>query len=312
MKKALVTGATGYLGKNLVPKLESGFYTNLEKFQCDCINTLNCDLREWKDIFHFHLDHEYPKYDYIFHLAAETKAGDYCLTHQGDQWLNNQLINVNLLKYWKQFQFDAKMIAIGTSCMYDPKKIPTKKNILKGQPEKSLFTYAMAKRMLLVGLESFAEQFDMEYIMFVPSTIYGPGFEKNDDHFIFDLIRKIYNYKITNQKAILWGDGNQIRDVIYIDDLVEKILNNINFHFSTNDSPFVYNISSEKLPICEYVKIICNILNVDYDNAIVYDELKYIGAKEKFILSQDSDFSTSINIGLEKTINYYIEQYGAK
>ena len=59
-------------------------------------------------------------FDYIFHLAARTKAGDYTLYHKGDQWMNNQLINTNILCYWKEFQPQAKMVAFGTSCSYSP------------------------------------------------------------------------------------------------------------------------------------------------------------------------------------------------
>ena len=51
--------------------------------------------------------YESIKFDYIFHLAAVTKAGDYCLKHKGDQWISNQTINTNILTYWKEKQKQA-------------------------------------------------------------------------------------------------------------------------------------------------------------------------------------------------------------
>ena len=42
------------------------------------------------------------KFDEIYHLAAWTQAGDFCLKYPADQWINNQIINTNILNWWKQ------------------------------------------------------------------------------------------------------------------------------------------------------------------------------------------------------------------
>jgi hypothetical protein len=79
----------------------------------------------------------------------------------------------------------------------------------------------MTKRMLLIGLQSLAEQYEMKWLYFIPSTLYGPDFDKEDSHFIFDLIKKIVNGKFYQEYIELWGDGKQSRELVYIDDAIE-------------------------------------------------------------------------------------------
>ena len=170
-KKVLVTGATGFLGRHLVKKLKSLEYdVSISNTKFGNLNNID-NMKIYNTI----------KFDYIFHLAARTKAGDYTLYHKGDQWMNNQLINTNILCYWKEFQPQAKMVAFGTSCSYSPEYTNLiEENYLDGIPDKTLYTYAMTKRMLLVGLKSLSEQYNLKWVYLIPSTLYGPEFELDD------------------------------------------------------------------------------------------------------------------------------------
>ncbi len=94
MIKILVTGSTGFLGRHLIKKLTS---ENSELF---ISNTKKGNLHNYEDFSQCFGD---IKFDYIYHLAAKTKAGDYCLTHKGEQWIDNQILNTNILKYWLRF-----------------------------------------------------------------------------------------------------------------------------------------------------------------------------------------------------------------
>ena len=219
MKNVLVTGATGFLGTHLCKELRRQNYhvciSNTKIANLDKVENLNI----YNEI----------KFDYIFHLAAVTKAGDYCLKYKGDQWVSNQIINTNILKYWKEKQSQAKMICMGTSCSYSPDLPMIEENYLLGKPDEGLYTYAMTKRMLLVGLQSLQHQYGLEWLYFVPSTLYGPDFELEDNHFIFDFIRNCYNAKYNNKDFVVWGDGNQRRELIYIDDATKAIVSLLGF-----------------------------------------------------------------------------------
>ena len=296
----LVTGGTGFLGTHLVRRLESQghdvYVSNTRQYNLDKIENLY-DLNS-------------IKFDYIFHLAAATKAGDYCLTHQGEQWENNQLLNTNMLIYWNDYQPQAKIICMGTSCSY-PADLPmTEENYLVGLPGKDLFTYAMTKRMLLTGLMAFEKQYGLKWLCFIPSTLYGPGFQQHDNHFIFDLVRKIYNGKHYGDEVELWGDGYQRRELIYVEDAIDAMLNLLD---QENE---IFNLgSSNDLPIRHYAQEICNSVGYDHDK-IFYNTEKYVGVrKRKLEVDKVQQLSlnyckTSLSDGLSKTVEFYSNEYG--
>lgn len=301
--KVLVTGATGFLGRHLVKKLR-----NL-KYDVDISNTKIASLSNLENLKIYND----RKFDYIFHLAAKTKAGDYCLYHKGEQWIDNQTINTNIISYWKEYQPQAKMIAIGTSCSYSPEYKDLKEDhYLLGRPEEGLYTYAMTKRMLLIGLQSMSHQYGLNWLYLVPSTLFGPDFELDDSHFIFDLIKKIYKGKYENAEVELWGDGYQKRELIYIDDAINIILKLKDYNNQ------IFNLGTgHEYSIRHYAKLICDEIKYDHDK-INYNTEKYVGVKSKklstFKLSEylhDIQY-TDLKTSLSNTIDYYSEKIKKK
>ena len=300
MKKILVTGATGFLGGHLVKKLKDLGYT---------IFVSNTKVANLSNLYNLKIYNEI-KFDYIFHLAAVTKAGDYCIKHKGDQWLANQTINTNILKYWKENQPQAKMICMGTSCSYAPDIFMTEDNYLLGEPDEGLYTYAMTKRMLLIGLSSLSEQYGLKWLYFIPSTLYGPGFELDDNHFIFDFIRNCYNAKHKGEVWRLWGDGEQRRELIYVEDAVNAMLDLLPYE---NE---VFNLGSgHDYTINEFAQKVCEIYKYNFD-FLQHDMTKYVGVREKKIdttkvmsyLGEKEFLKTSVDEGLKRTIKYFKEK----
>jgi GDP-L-fucose synthase len=298
MKKVLITGLTGYLGRHLKKHIdELGWEIFIS-------NSKVANLMDDKNL-HVYND---VKFDYIFHLAAHTKAGDYCLYHKGDQFEINQTINTNILKYWRTMQPQAKMVAMGTSCSYSPDIPMTEDNYLLGEPEKGLYTYAMTKRMLLVGLKAYAEQFGLKYIYYVPSTLYGIDFDLDDSHFIFDLIKKIYSGKTDDTKVELWGNGHQKRELIYVDDAIKIIMDTLHL-----ENEIINLGSGEEHSIRDFAKVICNYVGYN-EEKIIYDTSKYVGVLSKKIVTNklftilNSFEFTNPKEGIKQTLDYYINR----
>ena len=293
--KVLITGATGFLGRHLTKMLAA------KGWEIFISNTSKANLMSDQNL-HIYND---TKFDYIFHLAAHTKAGDYCLYHKGEQFEINQRINSNILKYWNDKQPQAKMVAMGTSCSYSPELPMTEENYLKGDPEEGLYTYAMTKRMLLVGLKSYAEQYGLKWVYFVPSTLYGSEFEEWDNHFIFDFIKNCYQAKFNEKKFVVWGDGTARRELIYINDACNLMINLLD---ADNE---IFNLGGGKdYSINQFAKYVCEAFDYDYD-LIERDLSKYVGVKSKLLsIDKISQYQlTSLDEGLEKTIKWYIKKH---
>src|SRR5262245_17363458 len=202
--KILVTGSSGFLGSTLCPFLEK------QGAQVTRLNSKSADLRQPGS-----LDKFSEPYDLIFHLAAWTQAGDFCLKHPGEQWIINQQMNTHVLSWWSTKQKQAKLVFMGTSCAYAPGSGLKEEEYMLGEPIDSLYTYAMTKRMLYQGARALQKQYGLRYLSAVPSTLYGPGYHTDGRqmHFIFDLIRKIIRGKEMNEPVVLWGDGHQKREI---------------------------------------------------------------------------------------------------
>lgn len=261
----LVTGATGFLGTVLVKKLQA-----LDINVCTCNSKIG-NLLDYKNLDVF----DDKTFDYIFHLAANTKAGDWCMYNSGTQWITNQLINTNILRFWSEKQPQAKMIAVGTSCSYDP-QLPLKEcNYELGTPDEDLYYYAQTKRMLLTGLKAIQKQQRLEWLYVIPSTLYGPGYNKRDNHFIFDLVRKIWRGHMKGSPVVLWGDGNQKRELIHVDDFVSLLCDVLH---KNNE---IINIGRGKeYSIKEYAETICELVGYD-PSKIEYDTTKFTGVRSK-------------------------------
>lgn len=294
----LVTGGTGFLGTALCNRLE----TEGHRVVRHGARTGDLTQPNALDVY------DNRRFDHIYHLAAWTQAGDFCLHHPGEQWLRNQQINTNVLAWWHARQPQAKLIAMGTSCAYSSELELVEENYLAGAPIDSLFTYAMTKRMLYVGLQALHRQFGLRYLCLVPSTLYGPGYHTDGRqmHFIFDLIRKILRAQRDGTPVVLWGDGRQKRELVYIDDFVGATL-----HLAERVDNALINIGAGvEYTIRHFAEAICKLTGYD-PGLIQYDVEKYVGARSKClsILKLQSFLpgwnKTELPEGLRRTIAWF-------
>ena len=280
----LVTGASGFVGRHLTPVLEK---------QRHKVYSFNSS--RFNDIFR--LKH----IDYIIHLAVKTSAGGYCQTHPGEQYLINSSINNDVMRAWKYCYPKAKMITFGSSCGYDKDIVKVESNYLKGESEPGYEVYGSIKRNLLIGLKALNQEYNMSYSYLIPSVFYGPEYDLNDKHFIFDLIKKIVNAKNGGDKVVLWGTGEQTRELIFIKDAIDIIIKAMSW-----DKEIVNLSSGTTHTIKEYAQTICKIVDYDY-NLIEWDTNAFVGSLNKNLVNthlQDYNF-TSLEEGLRQTIEYY-------
>lgn len=299
--KILITGASGFLGTNLCRQLAAQGHDLVR------LNSRNCDLTQADSLLAFN---DSP-YDQIYHLAAWTQAGDFCLSHPGEQWIINQQINTHVLTWWQQHQPQAKLICMGTSCAYDPNLELIEENYLTGLPIDSLFTYAMTKRMLYAGLLALHKQYGLNYLCLVPSTLYGTGYHTDGRqmHFIFDLIRKLIRGKLYGEPVVLWGDGYQSRELVFVEDfaqiaieLAEKV-----------DNDLINIGAGAEFTIRHFAQLIAQEIDYPLEN-IQFDTSRYVGAKSKCLGVKKLQgylpnlVLTPLELGLSKTIEWFWQE----
>lgn len=297
--KIFLTGGSGFLGQHLVRRLQDEGHIVVSPSSSECNLQESADLSKFND-----------RYDVIFHLAAYTQAGDWCLTHPGEQWIINQQINTNILNWWQLQETPTRIVAIGTSCSYAPASDLIETEYMNGEPIESLYTYAMTKRMLLQGLRAINKQYGLDYLYVVPSTLYGAGYHQDGRqmHFIFDLIRKILRGREFGESVALWGDGYQSREIVHVDDFITNL-----FGLFNAGATDIYNLGSgTEHTIRDFAKIICDLSGYD-ENEIQFDTSKYVGAKSKVLNNTKAkaflaNYSgRNLETGIREVINWFEE-----
>ena len=228
--KILITGGSGYLGKNLFNYLKK----KKTKFKTFSIPR-SIDLTLEKKVNNYFM--KSGKLNYIFHFAEVSGNKAWSKKNSFQQTLMNLRINVNIISAWKKYQPNAKFIFVSSVWSYplgDP--FLKEKDYWKGELNPETIHFAYNKRIATILLESAKNNFKLKATTLILGTVYGPG--DLSDHFIPTIIRRMKKEKETLQ---VYGTGLESRDFIYIDDQIKGIF----MHKDQNEE--IINIGTGKL-----------------------------------------------------------------
>jgi len=299
----LVTGGTGFLGSRVVSMLEKKQVKNIivpRSVENDLRLKENCS-EITKNI------------DVVIHLAA--KVGGIGLNQEkpGELFYDNLMMGTNLMEESRKNGVK-KFVALGTICSY-PKITPipfNEENIWDGYPEETNAPYGLAKKMLLVQSQAYAQQYNFNSIVVFPTNLYGPNdnFDEKSSHVIPALIKKIFFAKKEGKKSIpIWGDGSPSRDFLYVDDAAEAII--LAAEKYNKQDPINLG-TGEEITIKELVNKIQKIMNSNLE--IEWETDKPNGQPRRCVsyerAKKEIGFVPKISLdeGLSRTINWYETQ----
>ena len=219
-KRVLLTGGAGFLGSYVAEKLRDRGCPEIV-----IPRSRECDLREKEAITRL-LDTARP--DLVIHLAAVVGGIGANRQNPGRFFFENAIMGIQLIEQARRFKVP-KFVCVGTICAY-PKftSVPFREDELwNGYPEETNAPYGLAKKMLLVQLQSYRQEFGFNGIYLLPVNLYGPrdNFDLESSHVIPAVIRKVVEAKRRGEKQIVaWGTGNVSREFLYVEDAAEGIL----------------------------------------------------------------------------------------
>ncbi len=137
----------------------------------------------------------------------------------------NVLINTLML----QAAYEAgvqKFLWLGSTVAYPVSDQPMREEqLLEGEPYEKYFYAGWTKRFTEILCSMYGEKLPkkMTTIVLRPTNVYGPNddFEFATSHVIPALIRKCVERW---DPLEVWGDGSEVRDVLYVDDMVDAML----------------------------------------------------------------------------------------
>ena len=209
----VVTGGAGFLGSHLVELLEA------DGQAVHVVRKADCDLTDAQDVARLF---EEVRPNRVFHLAAEVGGIGANRDNPGRYWYANLMMGVNILEQ-ARIHGTGKVTMVGTICSY-PKfaPIPFREDTLwDGYPEETNAPYGVAKKALLVGAQSYREQYGLNAIVLLHVNLYGPrdNFDLHSSHVIPALIRKMVEAQERGEDSVtLWGDGSPTREFLYVED----------------------------------------------------------------------------------------------
>jgi GDP-L-fucose synthase len=295
----LVTGGSGLLGSSLNIGL---------KPTKDELNLINYD-----DLCKYI---EKNNITSIIHAAARVGGVKSNIDYSYDFFSENVQMSLNIMNACKKYKINKSIYIVSTCAFPSESPLPLKESYIhNGEPHSTNYGYAYAKRLMVVGSKTLNQQYKLSSTCLIPCNFYGENDNYNLEkgHVIPSLINKCYLAKMNDTPLEVWGSGNAEREFIYIKDfsaIIEMIIEN-NLDIS---EPLIVSPDSV-VSIKQLVKIISKKLN--FSGEIIFDKNKPEGIAKKnsdnsLFKSYFPDFKfTSLDEGLENTINFYIKNFNS-
>ena len=300
-KKVLVTGGAGFIGSNLVKKLisdknkvvviddlSSGFISNISNI--DGVKYINGDIRNRKQV-----NDAIKGVEVVFHLAASVgnkRSIDFPLI---DSQIN-VLGTLNILEECVKEGVRKIVTSSSAGIFGELKTIPIKED----HPIEPDSPYGCSKLCEEKLCLSYSKLYDLEAVCLRYFNVFGP----NQRFDAYGNVIPIFVYKMLHNEPItVYGDGNQTRDFVHVNDVVQANINSAN---SIGVSEAFNIASGDRISINDLIKLITK----NYKKEV---KIEYASKRPGDVMHSLADISFARNEinyipsrDLEEGINNYV------
>ena len=315
--KYLICGAGGFIGGHLTSNLlEEGhevvaadikplefWFQVFEKNKNYCL-----DLKEYENCLKV-----VEGVDYVYNMACNMGGMGFIENNKAECMLS-VLINTNLLRACIEKKVK-KYFFSSSACVYNASK--QEKTFIEGLRETDAYPaapedgYGWEKLFSERMCRHFSEDFGLKTRVARYHNVYGPmgTFDGGREKAPAAICRKIINAKLNNEKSIdIWGDGEQTRSFMFIDDCIKGTKK-----LFDSDESEVFNIGSEEqVSINQMVSIIENIANIKLERIYQLDKPKGVRGRSSNndLIREKINWDTEVKLsqGLKTTYDWIYSQ----
>jgi nucleoside-diphosphate-sugar epimerase len=306
MKKLLICGANGFIGKNLIEHFVEKYDIRAVDIELptklrEGVEWMQLDLRNQDDV-----KKAVSGVDIILHYAATT-TGAADIVSKPYIHVTDNVVMTSLLIREAHEQNIKHFVMPSCTIMYNSSEIPVKEEDYQEDAIPPQYYGAGHTKVYLEKMCHFFSTFKKtKYSVLRQSNIYGPNdkFDLKKGHVFAASIIKVSE---SNDVVNVWGTGEEERDLLYIDDLltcIEKVIEKQNDYYCLINVGTGKSISISKL-VEKIISLSGKKLTIQYDETKPTIKTKLAVDITKAAQLFDWKPNISIEEGINKTFTWY-------
>lgn len=296
MKTIIITGISGFIGSHV-----ARYYLN-KQYRVIGVSRNKFDLENENyefiqaDLNNDKLDEIFIKYkpQYFIHCASSASVGASVENPEYD-FESSVSVLYKILFALKRVNINTKFIFLSSAAVYgNPKRIP----ILEDDEINPISPYGLNKKICEDICKYFIKNECMDIKILRIFSVYGIGLKKQ---ILWDINKKIKN----NNVLELFGTGNETRDFLNVQDLIQVI----DLILNCETKEYIFNVANgEEISIRNLAEIFLKNRNLDYD-ILKFNNIVKVGdpINWKADISKIKAIGYSKQIDIENGVKNYIE-----